>query len=215
MLDFAITAFVAFLVILDPPGTAAIFAAMTRNIADRHRRVMAWRASIMAGLMLFAFALGGEWLLGKLGITLPAFRVAGGILLFLLAADMVFARQSGLRSTTPVEDEEAATREDITVFPLAFPLIAGPGAMTSVVLMMGAAGSDPLRKLAVLMVLMGVMAIVLIMLLSAGHILRLLGMTGAHVVSRVLGIILAALALQFVLDGLTQAMPGLGLPPAG
>jgi len=215
MLDFAITAFVAFLVILDPPGTAAIFAAMTRNIADGHRRVMAWRASVMAGLMLFAFALGGEWLLGQLGISLPAFRVAGGILLFLLAADMVFARQSGLRSTTPVEDEEAATREDITVFPLAFPLIAGPGAMTSVVLMMGAAGSDPLRKLAVLLVLMGVMAIVLIMLLSAGHILRLLGMTGAHVVSRVLGIILAALALQFVLDGLTQAMPGLGLPPNG
>ncbi len=210
MLDFAITAFVAFLVILDPPGTAAVFAAMTRNVADTHRRVMAWRATVMAGVMLLAFALGGEWLLGQLGITLPAFRVAGGILLFLLAADMVFARQSGLRSTTPMENEEASTREDITVFPLAFPLIAGPGAMTSVVLMMGAAGTDPLRKIAVLMVLMGVMAIVLIMLLSAGHILRLLGMTGAHVVSRVLGIILAALALQFVIDGLTQAMPGLG-----
>lgn len=211
MPEFALSAFVTFLVILDPPGTAALFAAMTRNIADGHRRVMAWRASFMAGTMLFAFALGGEWLLGSLGITLPAFRVAGGILLFLLAADMVFARQSGLRSTTPMENEEAATREDITVFPLAFPLIAGPGAMTSVVLMMGRAQGEPARQLVVLAVLLVVMAILLVMLLSAGHILRLLGMTGAHVVSRVLGIILAALALQFVLDGLRQALPGLGV----
>lgn len=210
MLETALTALVAFFVILDPPGTAAIFAAMTRNVADRHRRVMAWRATVMAGMMLFAFAIAGEWLLGILGITLPAFRVAGGILLFLLAADMVFARQSGLRSTTPIEDEEAAAREDITVFPLAFPLIAGPGAMTSVVLMMGAAGGDPWRQVAVLAVLGVVMVSLLVMLLAAGHILRILGMTGAHVVSRVLGIILAALALQFVLDGLRQALPGLG-----
>jgi multiple antibiotic resistance protein len=210
MLDTALTAFVAFFVILDPPGTAALFAAMTRNIADRHRRVMAWRATVMAASMLFAFAVAGEWLLGILGITLPAFRVAGGVLLFLLAADMVFARQSGLRSTTPIEDEEAAAREDITVFPLAFPLIAGPGAMTSVVLMMGGAQGDPYRQVAVLAVLAAVMACLLAMLLAAGHILRVLGMTGAHVVSRVLGIILAALALQFVLDGLRQALPGLG-----
>lgn len=210
MLETALTAFVAFFVILDPPGTAAIFAAMTRNVADPHRRVMARRATVMAGMMLFAFAIAGEWLLGALGITLPAFRVAGGILLFLLAADMVFARQSGLRSTTPIEDAEAAAREDITVFPLAFPLIAGPGAMTSVVLMMGGANGEPLRQLAVLAVLGAVMVILLAMLLSAGHILRILGLTGAHVVSRVLGIILAALALQFVLDGLRQALPGLG-----
>lgn len=210
MIETALTAFIAFFVILDPPGTAALFAAMTRNIADRHRRVMAWRATTMAAAMLFAFAVAGEWLLGILGITLPAFRVAGGILLFLLAADMVFARQSGLRSTTPIEDAEAAAREDITVFPLAFPLIAGPGAMTSVVLMMGAAGGDPYRQVAVLAVLAAVMACLLAMLLAAGHILRVLGLTGAHVVSRVLGIILAALALQFVLDGLRQALPGLG-----
>lgn len=210
MLETAFTAFVAFFVILDPPGTAAIFAAMTRNVADSHRRTMAWRASVMASMMLFAFAVGGEWLLAALGITLPAFRVAGGILLFLLAADMVFARQSGLRSTTPMENEEAAVREDITVFPLAFPLIAGPGAMTSVVLMMGAAQGDPWGQVAVLAVLALVMASLLVMLLAAGHILRILGITGAHVISRVLGIILAALALQFVLDGLRQALPGLG-----
>lgn len=209
MLETAFTAFVTFFVILDPPGTAAIFAAMTRNVAETHRRVMARRATVMASMMLFAFAVGGEWLLGALGITLPAFRVAGGILLFLLAADMVFARQSGLRSTTAVENAEAEMREDITVFPLAFPLIAGPGAMTSTVLMMGSVQGQPGRQLAVLAVLGAVMLSLLLMLLAAGHILKVLGMTGAHVVSRVLGIILAALALQFVLDGLRQALPGL------
>jgi multiple antibiotic resistance protein len=209
MLETAFTAFVTFFVILDPPGTAAVFAAMTRNLAEPHRRAMARRATIMAASMLFAFALFGKALLGALGIGLPAFRIGGGMLLFLLAADMVFARQSGLRSTTPVEDAEAAAREDITVFPLAFPLIAGPGAMTSVVLMMGVAGSDPWRALVVLLTLALVMAILLAMLLSAGRLLKVLGFTGAHVVGRVLGIILAALAAQFILDGILQAMPAL------
>lgn len=209
MIETAFYAFVAFFVILDPPGTAALFAAMTRNIAPHHRHSMALRATTMAGTMLLLFAVGGEWLLGALGITLPAFRVAGGILLFLLATDMVFARQSGLRSTTPIEDEEAAAREDITVFPLAFPLIAGPGAMTSVVLMVGGAQGDLAGVLAVLAVLVLVLLILLAMLLAAGRILAILGMTGAHVVSRVLGILLAALAAQFVLDGSRQAFPGL------
>lgn len=210
MLETAFYALVAFFVILDPPGTAAVFAAMTRNIADEHRRVMARRATLMAGMMLFAFAVGGEALLSTLGISLAAFRIAGGILLFLLAADMVFARQSGLRATTPVEEAEAATREDMTVFPLAFPLIAGPGAMTSVVLMMGRAQGDPMTAVAVLAVLALVLGVLLLLLLAAGQVLRVLGITGAHVVSRVLGIILAALAAQFVLDGLREALPGLG-----
>jgi multiple antibiotic resistance protein len=210
MWETAVYAFVAFLVILDPPGTAAVFAAMTRNVPDQHRRVMARRATVMAAMMLFAFALAGEWLLRVMGITLPAFRIGGGILLLLLAADMVFARQSGLRSTTPVEEAEAAEREDITVFPLAFPLIAGPGALTSVVLMMGRAQGDPLATLAVLAVLGLALLIVLAALLAAGHVLKLLGITGAHVISRVLGVLLAALAAQFVLDGLRQALPGLG-----
>jgi multiple antibiotic resistance protein len=209
MWDTVFYAFVAFLVILDPPGTAAIFAAMTRTIADHHRRVMARRAILMAGMMLFAFALAGEALLSALGISLAAFRIGGGILLFLLATDMVFARQSGLRSITPSEDAEAAEREDLTVFPLAFPLIAGPGAMTSVVLMMGRAHGDPLTAAGVLAVLALVLAILLLMLLAAGRLVDLIGITGAHVLSRVLGIILAALAAQFVIDGLRQALPGL------
>ncbi len=208
-LDTAFTAFVTFFVILDPPGTAVIFAAMTRTLAPAHRLGMARRAVVLASVMLLAFALAGRPLLAALGIGLPAFRVAGGILLFWLAADMVFARRSGLRSTTPVEDKEAAIRDDITVFPLAFPLIAGPGAMTSVVLMMGRAGGDPVAAATVLAVLALVMALLLLSLRAAGPILRLLGLTGAHVVSRGLGVILAALAAQFVLDGLLQALPGL------
>ncbi|WP_254434836.1 MarC family protein [Magnetospirillum sp. UT-4] len=209
IIEAAVTAFITFFVILDPPGTAAVFAAMTRNVADHHRRHMARRATLLAAIMLFAFAFIGEGLLRILGISLPAFRVAGGVLLFLLAADMVFARQSGLRSTTPVEDAETAAREDITVFPLAFPLIAGPGAMTSVVLMMGAAAGDYQRQAVVLAMLAVVMALLLGMLLAAGRVLRVLGLTGAHVVGRVLGIILAALAAQFVIDGLKGALPGL------
>lgn len=209
MFETALYAFVTFLVILDPPGTAAVFAAMTRNIESHHRRAMALKATAMAGGLLFAFALGGEWLMQALGISLAAFRVGGGILLFLLATDMVFARQSGLRSTTPVENEEAAERDDLTVFPLAFPLIAGPGAMTSVVLLMGQAEGDSVAGALVLGVLALVLASVLVSLLLAGKVLAVLGVTGAHVVSRVLGIVLAALAAQFVIDGLRGAFPAL------
>lgn len=209
MIETAFYAFVTFLVILDPPGLAAIFAAITRKIDAHHRRAMAWRATAMAGALLFAFALGGEWLMNALGISLSAFRVGGGILLFLLATDMVFARQSGLRSTTPVENAEAEARDDITVFPLAFPLIAGPGAMTSVVLLMGQAEGDLAATIAILAVLAVALALVLVALLLAGRVLKVLGVTGAHVVSRVLGIILAALAAQFVIDGLSGAFPAL------
>jgi multiple antibiotic resistance protein len=208
MWETAFYAFVAFLVILDPPGTAALFAALTRNLTEEQRAPIAKRATILAGMMLFAFAVAGEALLRALGIGLPAFKVAGGVLLFLLAADMVFARKSGLRSTTPAEDAEAAARDDITVFPLAFPLIAGPGALTSVVLMMGRADGNVWAQLLVLADLALVLAILLAMFRMAGTVLRILGMTGAHVIGRVLGIILAALAAQFILDGIRAALAG-------
>lgn len=198
--------FTAFFVIIDPVGTAAIFAVMTRAATAGQRRRMALRATFLAGAILFAFALLGGWLLEALGVGLPAFRVAGGILLFLLASDMVFARQSGLRSMTTSENQETAERDDLTVFPLAFPLIAGPGAMTSVVLLIGEAAGDPLRIAGVLAVLAAVLAILLSLLLAATQVRRLLGITGSNVVSRVLGIILAALAAQFVIDGLRAAL---------
>ncbi len=193
--------FIAFLVIIDPPGTAALFVAMSRGVSAHERRRIAWRATVLAGSILFAFALVGSALLEALGIGLPAFRIAGGLLLFLLAFEMVFARHSGLRGVTRSEDEEAEQRHDITVFPLAFPLIAGPGAMTSVLLLTGEAPGMG-EVLAILAVLALVLAILLATLLQATLVLRLLGVTGSNVIGRVLGIILAALAVQFVLDGM-------------
>lgn len=206
MAETLLHAFVTFLVILDPPGTAVLFASMTAEAGAEYRRRMAVRAVVLSAVALAVFALAGKTLLTMLGISLAAFKVAGGLLLFLLAADMVFARRSGLRGTTPAEEEETAQKDDISVFPLAFPLIAGPGAMTSVVLMMGNTAGDTARQGAVLAVLGLVMAMLLAMLLAAGRVQDLLGKVGAHAISRVLGIVLAALAVQFVLDGVISAL---------
>jgi multiple antibiotic resistance protein len=199
---------VALLVIIDPVGSAAIFAALVRGAPEPFRRRMAWRATVIAGLLILAFAFAGAPLLDALGISLPAFRVAGGVLLFLLAVDMVFARPSGIRNPTPREEEEAEHRADVSVFPLAFPLLAGPGALTSIVLLISRAHS-PLEAAGVIVALAIVMVLTLVLLLSAPQVLRLLGVTGTNVIGRVLGIILAALAAQYVLDGVAQGLPAL------
>jgi len=208
MLEHLLHGVVALLVIIDPVGSAAIFAALMRGAPEPYRRRMAWRGALIAGILVLAFAFVGAPLLDALGITLPAFRVAGGVLLFLLAVDMVFARPSGIRYPTPREEEEAEHRADISVFPLAFPLLAGPGALTSIVLLMARAPS-PLEAAGVVLALVVVMAVTLALLLAASQVLRLLGVTGTNVVGRVLGIILAALAAQYVLDGVAQALPQL------
>lgn len=197
--------FVTLLVIIDPIGCAAIFAGFMRGAPEAFRRRMAVNGTAIASGILLAFAFGGKMLLDALGISLPAFRIAGGILLFLLATDMVFARPSGIRGPTAPEQKEAERSRDISVFPLAFPLLAGPGALTSIVLLMGRATS-PLATAGVIGALAAVMALALLSLLSAVHVMRLLGVTGANVVSRILGIILAALAAQLVLDGLNQGV---------
>jgi multiple antibiotic resistance protein len=172
---------------------------------------MAWRGVLLAAGILYAFALLGTPLLEALGVTLAAFRIAGGVLLFLLAVDMILVRATGLRSATGEEQREAMDLEDISVFPLAIPLIAGPGAMTSLVLLMGRTTDDPARTAALLAVLAAVLACSLLALLFAVRLTALLGTTGTNVVARVLGIVLAALAVQYVMDGL-QAV---GLVPAG
>jgi MarC family membrane protein len=197
--------FVTLFVIIDPVGCAVIFAALMRGASDELRRKVALRGTAIAGLLLLAFAVGGEWILHALGISLSAFRIAGGVLLFLLATDMVFARPSGIRNPTPPEQQEAAHREDISVFPLAFPLLAGPGALTSTVLLIGKAGSL-LAAAGVIATLAAVMVVTAATLLAAGRVTHVLGVTGANVVSRILGIILAALAAQFVLDGLAETL---------
>ncbi len=199
--------FLAFLVVVDPIGLAPLFVALAHGMPAEQRRQTAIRGVLVATLVLVGFLFVGRYVLDALGVGMAAFRIAGGVLLFLLAIDMIFARQSGLRSTTPRERHEAAHRDDISVFPLAIPLIAGPGTMTTL-LLVTSEDRGPAHMALVLAVLLAILGLTLISLLSAERIVRLIGETGSNVVSRVLGIILAALAVQYVLDGLTS---GLGL----
>jgi multiple antibiotic resistance protein len=194
--------FIVLSVVIDPIGVTPVFGALTRGGGEAYRRRMAVKGTVLAALILLIFALMGDWLLTTLGIGLPAFKIAGGLLLFLIAIDMVFARHSGGRSTTGAEEQEARAKEDISVFPLAFPLIAGPGALTTILLMVGEAHGRALDFLAMVAVLLLVLAATLLCLLGAGRLMKLLGETGANVVDRLFGVILAALAVQFVIDGI-------------
>lgn len=205
LLDLALTSFVTLFVVLDPPGMGPIFVAITRGESREHRRLMALRGSTVALIILLIFAITGDLALRGLGISLAAFRIAGGILLLLIALDMLFARATPLRRTTEAEEAEAEHKRDISVFPLAIPLIAGPGALTSTVLLMGRAGDSLMMKAAVLAALIAVMAIMLAVLLQGDRINRLLGETGTNVVGRVFGMVLAALAVQYVIDGVKEA----------
>jgi len=206
--DLLLGTFIVLLVVVDPIGLAPMFAILTHNQDRAQQRRTAVRSISLAAGMLLLFFFIGDTLLHTLGISLPAFRIAGGALLFLLAIDMVFARHSGLRSTTAREQAEAVTRSDITVFPLAFPLIAGPGSLTTV-LLMASSWSSSFEFAGMLVVLFSVLLLALLSLLSAPYIMRLLGETGANVVSRLLGLILAALAVQYILDGVVASLTGL------
>ena len=205
LIEAFLYALVALLVILDPPGTAALFAAMTPQDTPAERAQQARRACAIALVILAAFGLLGEGLLRALGISLPAMKIAGGILLFLTAADMVTARNA-LR-TSPAEQEAATrTNDDISVFPLAIPLLAGPGAMTTMVLLRSSAGNDAWRVAMIELALAAALGVTLVALLLAGQVKRLLGETGAHVIGRVLGVLLAALAVQIAMDGVREAL---------
>ncbi|HLE93816.1 MAG: MarC family protein [Sulfuricaulis sp.] len=201
MFDLFLDSLIIMLVVVDPVGLAPVFAALTQGESPAAKRRMAIRGTSIAGAILVIFVLIGDTLLNALGIGMPAFQIAGGLLLFLLAVDMVFARHSGLRSTTDREQREAEAKKDISVFPLAIPLIAGPGALTTVLLMVGEQGYEPTIIATVLAVLLVVLLATLASLLLSTKILAFMGETGANVISRVLGIILAALAVQFVLNG--------------
>ena len=208
MLTLIIHASVTFLVIVDPVGTAPLFVSLTEGRSDEERQRTARTGVLVAAAILFVFALAGKELLAALGVSLAAFRIAGGALLFLVAIDMVFARQSGLRSTTWSEDAEAQQRDDVSVFPLGIPLIAGPGAIASVMLLMGEAAGSLVAKAVVLAVLAVVLIVTYACLRASAGLVRLLGITGTNVVSRVLGIVLAALAAQFIIDGVRAAASG-------
>lgn len=200
----AVNAFVVLFIVLDPIGVAGLFAVLTVNNSGQQQRHMAIRGVTLAGTIMYLFFFLGDALLEWLGISLPAFRIAGGILLFLLAMEMVFARHSGIRSTTRGEQHEAESRDDISVFPLAFPLLAGPGTLTTVLLIVG-----QIHTLVDRVVMAGVIlvmcAITLLILLVSRRLSAMLGQTGTNVISRLLGLILAALAVQYVIDGIRQS----------
>jgi len=203
MIHVAVTSFITFMVILNPPGTAVEFAVLSNHMTAEERKASAKTACVMAGVILLLFALVGKVSLSALGIGVPAFRIAGGVLLFLLAAQMVFGSSSGGQG---IMDLDAQSKKDITIFPLAFPLIAGPGAMTSVILLMGRAEGDAVQGAVIVAMLMVALALVLGFLLQAGLVARVLGNAGCNVVARVMGIVLAALAVQFMIDGAHDVM---------
>jgi len=204
-MDAIVNFFVVLFIVVDPLGVASIFSSLTHSMDAASQRKMAIKGTALAASMLFVFFLLGEALLKILGIGLPAFRIAGGILLLLLAIDMVFARQSGLRSTTIREQHEAEQKQDISVFPLAFPLISGPGALTTV-LMMSSFPHEPLVRAGMLLMMLVVMGMTLLSLLLAPSIMRVLGETGSNVISRLFGLILAALAAQYMIDGIRESL---------
>jgi multiple antibiotic resistance protein len=198
--ELVFNSFVTLLVVVDPLGLAPIFAGLTRGYPEERMRQTAIRGTVLGAIILLLFALAGNALLGALGIGLPAFRTAGGILLFIIALDMIFASPTGLRSRTVREQEENSFERDVSVFPLAIPLLAGPGSITTILLYTGG------RDLAGVAIFVGVLLVVLLItlatLLLTPQVMRLFGETGGAVLSRVLGVLLAALAVQFVFDGL-------------
>ena len=205
MLGTAIMAFMTFFATIGPIDVAAIFAIMTQRSTASQRLNMALRGILIATGMLLLFAFVGESILKSLGISLAALRIAGGILLLLIGIDMVFARESGGTSTTREETKEGVAKQDISAFPLATPLIAGPGAIGSVILLMAEAKGDLLTESIVILMLLLVLVITFLTLLIATHIHRWFGVTGMHVVSRILGVLLTALAVQFMIDGIAQS----------
>lgn len=200
--DLFLTAVTTLFVAIGPADLAPIFIALTAGEDTKTRIRLALIATGVATVVLLAFAFGGNELLKLLGVGLLAFRTAGGILLLMVAADLLLAKHSGVSSITPPEEEEAKSRHDIAVVPLAIPLIAGPGAMTAIVLLMGKAPTLG-ASVSVLAGLGVVMMLALISMLAAGGLVRVMGVTGANAIARISGILLAALAMQFIFDGLS------------
>lgn len=206
MIEQPLKFFVVFFVVVEPVSLVPLFTGLTAGANPHYKRRMALKAVIVAALILVLFALGGASFLELMGISLEAFRIFGGLLLFLLALEMVFARESGTRTSSD-EAAESRRRADISVFPLAFPFIAGPGALATILLWFGPVhlASQTGLFLLLLLAVALVLVIALIVMWLADPLMRVIGVTGANVASRLLGVILGALAVQFVLDGLRPA----------
>ncbi|MBO0749917.1 MAG: MarC family protein [Porphyrobacter sp.] len=201
MLHTFISAFITLFVVLDPPGCAPIYAGLTAGASAVQRRAMAVRACMIAGAILIVFALFGEALLGALHIELDSFRIAGGLMLFLIALDMVFEKRTQRREQRAEQVKATPEVEDVSVFPMAMPMLAGPGAIASIMLLEGEARGAEGTAI-VLAALLVVLALTLLALLAAGPLMKLVGAKVEAVVTRVLGVLLGALAAQYVIDGL-------------
>ncbi len=204
MIELFISAFITFFVVIDPPGCAPIYASLTSSVPERDRRIMAFRAIIVSAGILLVFALFGEQMLGALGISLDSFRIAGGIMLFLIALEMVFEKRTERREDRAQEIIEQPEIEDVSIFPMAMPMIAGPGSIAAVMLL--TSQNDGIDNALVILGALGaVLLLTLIGLLAAGPLMRFLGHKVEAVITRVLGVILGALAVQFVVDGLNAS----------
>ncbi len=201
MIELFISALATFFVVIDPPGCAPIFASLTAGAEAAHKRAMAIRSVFVATIILLVFAIFGEDLLRSLGISLDAFRIAGGIMLFLIALEMVFEKRTERRENRAEDVKSRPEQDDISIFPMAIPMIAGPGSIASVMLLM--ARSEGIEQS---LIVLGALALILIltlaMLLMAGPLMKFLGHRIEAMITRILGVLLAALAAQFVIDGL-------------
>lgn len=204
MIDLFLSAFITLFVVIDPPGCAPIYAGLTHGANAAQRTSMAIRACVIASLILLIFALFGEDLLGALHIELDAFRIAGGLMLFLIALDMVFEKRTQRREERAekvIAEHEGPEVDDVSVFPMAMPMLAGPGAIASIMLLeSNAKGVE--GTLTVLAALGVVMLLTLLALIAASPLMKLFGARVEAVITRLLGVLLAALATQYVLDGL-------------
>lgn len=206
MTDAFVPALVTFFVIIDPIGLAPMFASLTEGTDAAHRRRMALRSVVISAIIITGFAYGGSFLLGALGITLEAFRAAGGILLFLIALDMVFEKRTERREkrNDQIREHRDDSPTDISVFPLAIPLMAGPGAIATIMLYMKSAGDDVVAQLTVLGAAGINLLVCLVIFIAVGPLLRVLGETVAQTIGRILGVILAALAVQLIFDAISN-----------
>ena len=201
MTELFISAFITLFVVIDPPGCAPIYAGLTKGASAAMQRSMAIRATVIAAVILLIFALFGEELLAALHIELDSFRIAGGFMLFWIAFEMVFEKRTQRREERAEKIAATPEVEDVSVFPMAMPMLAGPGAIASIMLLMsGAEGTD--QTLVILSALAAVLIITMISLIAAGPLIRLLGDRVEAVITRLLGVLLAALAAQYVIDGL-------------
>ena len=205
MLDLFLSAFATLFVVIDPPGCAPIYAGLTHGATRAQARSMALRASFIAGIILLIFALFGENLLAALHIELDAFRIAGGIMLFVIALDMVFEKRTQRREERAEKVRATPEVEDVSVFPMAMPMIAGPGSIATMMLLMSRSQGTE-QTLVVLAALVAVLVLTFVALIAAGPLMKLLGASVEAVITRLLGVLLAALAAQYVIDGLKAVL---------